>query len=202
MRSTPSAAGRNKCAGGASVSPNHAGQSVDSKMTGMRVCTWDMAALADVVRMAKVRSASPSGLRQPSQRPANAIRARDGVGRLAVRRGFPLVECVGRNDAAAAGEGVAEHAGGDGRFSPGIDGPLRGFQVLGEMRHQAPAQQIQPPLAGGGVPANDHRGIGRCQIPVRADVGEFADRAEQAGDFLGRQVAGVASAHAREFGRS
>lgn len=71
-RTTPSAAGRNRSPGTPTASPSHAGQSVASKMTGMRLCSRAISGLASVVMMVKVRSVSPSGPRQPSQRPARA----------------------------------------------------------------------------------------------------------------------------------
>lgn len=72
VRSVPARAGCSSVQGFASASPSHAGQSSGSRITGMRLYSSTTSVLASVVTMVKVRVIASSGLRQSSQRPANA----------------------------------------------------------------------------------------------------------------------------------
>jgi hypothetical protein len=132
---------------------------------------------------------------QPSHSQGCAIRPDNGVRLLAVRHGLPLTEGIGGHQAAPKGQRAPEHAGRGDRLGPGVDRPAGGIQVFREVRHQAPAQHVQAPLSGLRVPPHDHGRLGGRHIPARAEVRQLANRVEQAGDFLGGQMAGVASAH-------
>ena len=54
------------------LSPSHTGQCSSSRITGIRSCNVRIVTFATVVRIAKLRSTSPPGPRQPSHTPANA----------------------------------------------------------------------------------------------------------------------------------
>ena len=139
-----------------------------------------------------VRAAPPLPQSREGQR--GAIGAGDRVGLLTVRHDLPLIESVGGDEAPPRGEGAAEHAGrGDG-LGARIDRPPGGLKVLGEMRHQAPPQQVKAPLAALRMPPYDHGGLRRCHVPVGADVRQVAYRAEQVGDLLRGEMAGIATA--------
>jgi hypothetical protein len=61
VRNVPSGAGRSGVPGSPSASPNHAGQSGCSRITGIRSCSSTISAFALVVTMVKVRRTVPSG---------------------------------------------------------------------------------------------------------------------------------------------
>jgi hypothetical protein len=54
VRNAPSTAGRNSEAESPSISPSHAGQSSDSRITGMRLCSSAISAFGSVVTIAKL----------------------------------------------------------------------------------------------------------------------------------------------------
>jgi hypothetical protein len=110
----------------------------------------------------------------------------DSIGLLAVRHSLLLIKCVRRHQAASRGERTAEHAGRSRRLRPCVDRLAGSLQVLGEVRHQAPSQQIKPALARIGMPANDHRVLRRRHVPRRRNIGQLPLGAATAAAQVGR----------------
>src|ERR1700728_3412075 len=65
---------------------------------------------------------------------------------LRLRLGLPFVVAVGRDEAAALGEGGPERGLDRHRLGPRVDQPGAALDVLGPERHQPPADQPQFPL--------------------------------------------------------
>jgi hypothetical protein len=101
----------------------------------------------------------------------------------------------------AGGEGATEHAGGGDGLGAGVDRAPRCLQVLGEVRDQAPRQQVRVPFAGIWMASDDKRVLRRCHIPACRVVWRRVPGAEQADDCLGRKVLGVSTAHAGRMAR-
>ena len=120
----------------------------------MGSCSWRIVALAPVVRMAKVRTSFPFGPFHHSQTSAKAsgkfVPEGNGVGLLALRPSLPLVESVGRHQAAPLSQGVLEHGrGGSGseRALTGCARPLRSLLHDGN-RPQRSKSSRRSPVSG------------------------------------------------------
>ena len=134
----------------------------------------------------------------------------DAIGPLAVRRRLPLVEAVGRHQAAPRAE-----RGTKGRLfrqplGARVDQPVADRGILGPGRDEAPAQLDE--LARGalclpchlpcpaprapllGEPHHGHE-LGGCNVVARGKIGERSGKAEEVPHRLGRRGQRVASAH-------
>jgi hypothetical protein len=149
--------------------------------------------------IANVRSTSPSGPRQPSYTPPRARRraigTSDRIGLLAAPRHLaPLIEGCRGHQAAAAGEGFAEHAAGRHALGAGVD-RLLALRVRREVRQEPPAQEVEVPLAALGIAAHNRRELRRGQVVVGGEVRDGVRRLDPAGHQLGREAGRETAAH-------
>ena len=95
------------------------------------------------------------------------IRPMDEVRPLFARNiALPFIEAVGRNEAAAAADGIAETGFLQHGLAAGIDERLSGCHLLGPGRHEAPAHQREMPLRPA-LPDDGHGSAGRDMVPGR-----------------------------------
>ena len=131
---------------------------------------------------------------ETGERHGGAVGAGGGVGLFGFGFAGPFVEGVRGDEAAAAGEGVAEHRGFGCGFATGVDGFAGGGEIGGEMGDEAPVEQVEAAFAGGGD-AQDRGGLGGGDVPAWGEVGHVAHGCEDGAEFVDGAVEDVAAAH-------
>ena len=193
-------------------------QSRGSSTTGMRSWMGAIRSLALVVTMAQVAAAGAGGsgcagwvgatLPTARRRPSAGRRAggwrRAASGRAAVASGaaLPLVEGVGRDEAAPAGQGGPVGGLLVDALGPGVDHPAADRRILRPRRHQPPAEGAEGPAGTflpRSVPApHGHRvhvqGGGHV-VAGRQGLGADLVHLEHLGQLGQRRRGGVTPAH-------
>jgi hypothetical protein len=137
-------------------------------------------------------------LPQTRERHETAALERDRMGLFPGRGLLPLVKAVDRHQAAAAFEGLAKSGL---RFDPlglGVAIGEADLDVLGPVRHQAPAHQVETALPGLGVETHDGQGIGWCDVPARRKIRRRALGRDREDEFDLADVGGKAGAATHE----
>jgi hypothetical protein len=96
---------------------------------------------------------------------------------------LPPAEIVDRHKAAPPLERLAESGLGFDPLGLGVGIREADLDVLGPVRHQAPAHQVKTALPGLGVETHDGQGIGWCDVPARRKIRRRAFGRDRKGEF-------------------